>query len=119
MTDTSIDVIDSCSDNSQSDDATTGLDPEDNQQTLQQEPVTELATVVPITIQEDFLQDLCDNAGKHTFSRRNFHDGTRNIWYYYNCFVYLSAINSLPSTLWNSISLMCALVNRAHYAARI
>jgi len=33
----------------------TGLDPEDNQQTLQQESVTELVTVVPITIQEDFL----------------------------------------------------------------
>jgi len=48
------------SDNGQSDDTTTGLDPEDNQQTLQQESVTELATVVPITIQEDFLWDLCD-----------------------------------------------------------
>jgi len=65
MTDTSTDVIDNSSDNSQSDDATTRLDPEDNQQTLQQESATELATVVPITIQEDFLRDLCDNAGKH------------------------------------------------------
>jgi len=58
------------------DDATTGLDPKDNQQTLQQELATELATVVPITTQEDFLRDLCDHA----------------------CFVYLPAINSLPST---------------------
>jgi len=97
----------------------TGLDPEDNQQTLQQELATELATVVPITIQEDFLQDLCDNASKHTFSRQNFRDGMRNSWCHYNCFVYLPAINSLPSTLWNSISLTCALVNRAHCAARI
>ena len=47
----------------------TGLDPEDNQQTLQQESATELTTVVPITIQEDFLRDLCDNTSKHTFSR--------------------------------------------------
>jgi len=60
------DVIDNGSDNSQSDDATNRLDPEDNQQTLQQESVTEL-TVVPITIQEDFLRDLCDNAGRYTF----------------------------------------------------
>jgi len=36
-------------DNGQSDDATTGPDPEDNQQTLQQESATELATVVPIS----------------------------------------------------------------------
>jgi len=45
------------------------LDPEDNQQTLQQESATELATVA--TVQEDFLWDLCDNAGKHigTFFR--------------------------------------------------
>jgi len=46
--------------------------PEDNQQTLQQESATELATVVPITIQKDFLRNLCDNTGKHTFSRWNF-----------------------------------------------
>jgi len=57
MTDTSIDIIDNSSDNSQSDDATIRLDPEDNQQTLQQESATELTTAVPITIQEDFLQD--------------------------------------------------------------
>jgi len=69
MTDTSTDVIDNTSDNGQSDDATLRLDPEDNQQTSQQVSVTELATVVPITIQENFLQDLCDNASKHTFSR--------------------------------------------------
>jgi len=69
MTDTSTGVIDNSSDNGQSDNATTGLGPEDNQQTLQQESATELATVAPITIQENFLQDLCDNAGKHTFSR--------------------------------------------------
>jgi len=55
MTDTSTNVIDKGSDNGQSDDATTGLDPEDNQQTLQQESATELTTVVPITMQEDFL----------------------------------------------------------------
>jgi len=79
MSDTSTDVIDNGSDNSQSDDATTGLDPEENQQTLQQKSATEFATVVPITMQEDFLQDLCDNTGKHTFSRWNFHDGTRNM----------------------------------------
>jgi len=36
-----------------------------------------------------FLQDLCDNAGKHTFSRQNFCDGTRNSWHHYNCFVHL------------------------------
>jgi len=64
--------------NGQSDNAFTGLDPEDNKQTLQQEAVIELATVVSITMQEDFLQDLCDNAGKHTFSKQNFHDGMRN-----------------------------------------
>jgi len=68
----STDVIDNGSDNGQSDDATTGLDPEDNQQTLQPESATELATVVPITMQEDFLRDLCDNAGKHTFSNGTF-----------------------------------------------
>jgi len=39
-------------DNGQSDDATTRLDPEDNQQTFQQESATELATVA--IIQEDF-----------------------------------------------------------------
>jgi len=38
-----------------SDDTMTGLDPENNQQTLQQQSATELATVVPITIPEDFL----------------------------------------------------------------
>jgi len=81
----------------QSDNATTRLDPEDNQQTSQQESATELATVVPITIQEDFLWDLCDNTIKHTFSRLNFHDGTRNTWHH--CFVYLPVINSLTSTL--------------------
>jgi len=36
-------------DNGQSDDTMTGPDPEDNQQTLQQESVTELKTVVPIS----------------------------------------------------------------------
>jgi len=113
------DIIDNSSDNSQSDDITTGLDPEDNQQTLQQESATALATVVLITIQEDFLQDLCDNVGKHTFSRLNFYDGTGNSWHHYNCFVYLSTISSLPSTLWNGISITCALVNRAHCAAHI
>jgi len=97
-----IDGIDNSSDNDQSDDTTTGLDPEGNQQTLQQESATELATVVSITMQEDFLQDLCDHAGKHTFSRRNLRDGIRSSWHHYNCFVYLPAINSLPSTLWNS-----------------
>jgi len=66
MTDTSTDVIDNSSDNGQSDDTITGLDPEDNQQTLQQESVTKLATVVSITMQEDFLQDLCDNASIST-----------------------------------------------------
>jgi len=40
-------------DNGQSDDAITRLDTEDNQQTSQQECVTELATLVPITIQEN------------------------------------------------------------------
>jgi len=54
-------------DNGQGDNATTRLDPEDNQQTLQLESATELATLVPITIQEDFLQDICDNTDKHTF----------------------------------------------------
>jgi len=47
----------------------TGLDAEDNQQTSQQESATELATVVTITIQEDFLWDLCGNASKFIFSR--------------------------------------------------
>ena len=61
-TDTSTDIIDNSSDNGQSDDATTGIQPKDNQQTSQQESVTELATVVPITIRENFLWDLCDNA---------------------------------------------------------
>jgi len=41
-----------------SDNATTGLDAEDNQQTSQQESATELATVVTITMREDFLRDL-------------------------------------------------------------
>jgi len=81
------DIIDNGSDNGQGDDTTTGLDPEDNQQALQQESATELATLVPITMQEDFLWNLCDNAGKHTFSRQNFHDGMRNSWHHYNCFV--------------------------------
>jgi len=58
MTNSSTDVIDNGSDNSQSDNATNGLDPEDNQQTLQQESTTELATVVPITMQEDFYRTL-------------------------------------------------------------
>jgi len=63
-----MDIIDNGSDNGQSDDTMTELDPEDNQQTLQQESVTELATVVPISYHSrDFLQDLCDNADKHTF----------------------------------------------------
>jgi len=119
MTDTSTNIIDNGSDNNQSADAMTGLEPEDNQQTLQQESATELATVVPITIQKDFLCDLCDNTCKHTFSRWNFPDGTRNSWCHYNCFVYLPAINSLPSTLLNSILFMCAPVNRVHCAARI
>jgi len=44
MTDTSTNIIDNNSNNSQSVDATAGLDPEDNQQTLQQELATELAT---------------------------------------------------------------------------
>jgi len=112
---TSTDIIN----NSQSDNATTGLDPEDNQQTLQQESVTELATVVPIAIQEGFLWDLYHNASKHTFCRLNFCDDMRNSWHHYNSFVYLPAINSLPSTLWNGISLTCALVNRAHCSAPI
>jgi len=68
LTDTITDIIDDSSDNGQSDDGMTGLDLKDNQQALQQESMTELATVVPITIQEDFLQDLGDNASKHTFS---------------------------------------------------
>jgi len=46
-TNTSTNIID----NGQNDDATTRLD---NQQTSQQELATELATVVPINIQEDF-----------------------------------------------------------------
>jgi len=76
---------------------------------LQQESATQLATIVPITMQEDFLWNgLCDNAGKHTFSGRT----TTTV-------VYFPAINSLPSTLWNSISLMCAPGNRAHCAAHI
>jgi len=54
MTDTSADMIDNGSDNGQSDDTMTGLNPEDNQQTLQQESVTELATVVPITTLRGF-----------------------------------------------------------------
>jgi len=41
-----MDTIDSGSDNGQSDNAMTGLDPEDNQQTLEQESVTVLVTVV-------------------------------------------------------------------------
>jgi len=45
----------------------TRLDPEDNQQTLQQESATELTTVVPITI--FYRPDLCNNASKHTLSR--------------------------------------------------
>jgi len=65
MTNTSTDVIDNGSDNGLSDDATTGLDAEDNQKTLQQESATELTTVVTITIQEDFLWELCDNAATH------------------------------------------------------
>jgi len=72
MTDTSTDIIDNSSDNGQSDNATTGLDAEDNQQTSQQES-TELATVFPITIEEDFLWDLCDNAGKPDTFSRTFH----------------------------------------------
>jgi len=44
---------------------------------------------------------------KQAFFRRNFCDDTRNSWHHYNCFVYLPGINSLPSTLWNSISLTC------------
>ena len=54
----------------QSDCTTTGLDPEDNQHTLQKESAIKLTTMVPIAIQEDsFLRNLCDNGGKHTFSR--------------------------------------------------
>ena len=94
MTDTSTEIIDNGSDNGQNDDATTGLDAEDNQQTSQQDSVSELATVVPITIQEDFLRDLCDNASKHTF--QNFpHDGMRNRWQHYTCLTYLPVINIL------------------------
>jgi len=119
MTETSTNITDNGSDNGQSDKATTRLDPEDNQQTLQQESVTELTTVVPISIQEDFLWDLCDNAGKYTFSRWNFCDGMRNSWCHYNGFVYHPAINSLSSTLWNSVSLTCVQVNRVHYTTHI
>jgi len=43
-----MDIIDNGSDNGQSDDTTTVLDPEDNQQTLQQESTIELVTVAPI-----------------------------------------------------------------------
>jgi len=117
MTDTSTDVIDNGSDNGQSDDITTGLDVEDNQQTSQQESVTELATVVTIIIQEDFLWNLCDNSGKLIFSR-TFHmvvqgiDGSTT-----RVLFYLPVINSLSSTLWNGISLMCIPVT--HCAARI
>jgi len=50
MSDNSTDVIDNDSDNGQGDDVMTGLDAEDNQQILQQESVTKLAVVVPITI---------------------------------------------------------------------
>ena len=91
------------------DDTTTGPDPKDNQQASQQESVTELATVVVyITIQEDFLWDLCDNAGKPAHIFQNFpRDGTRHSWHHCTCFVYLPAINSLSSTLWYSISLTC------------
>jgi len=39
---------------------------------LQQESATELTTVVPITMQEDFLQDLCDNTGNTHFPDRTF-----------------------------------------------
>jgi len=57
MTNTSIDIINNGSDNGQSDDAMIRLDPaEDNQQTLQQESTTKLTTVVPITMEEDFLR---------------------------------------------------------------
>ena len=42
-TNTSTDVIDNGSDNSQSDDETIRIDSEDNKQTLQQELATELA----------------------------------------------------------------------------
>jgi len=44
-TNTRMDIIDS----GQSDDAMTGLDPQDNQQTSQQESATEFVTVVPIS----------------------------------------------------------------------
>jgi len=47
----------------------TRLDTEDNQQASQRESATELTTVITITIPEDFLQDICDNTSKHTFSR--------------------------------------------------
>ena len=46
---------------SQSDDATTGPDPEDNSENSQQlntDPATDLDTSVPVTIQEDFLRKL-------------------------------------------------------------
>jgi len=51
--------------NSQSDNDTTGLDLEGNQQTSQLESMTELATVFPIAIQDDFLWYLYDNVSKH------------------------------------------------------
>jgi len=109
------DIIDNGSDNGKNDNAMTRLDPEDNQQTSQQESPTELTTVVSITIQEEFYGTFVTMpASKHIFSRWNFHYGTRNSWCHCNCFVYLPAINSFPSTLWNGISLMCAPVNRAH-----
>jgi len=50
----------------------TGLDLEDNQQTLQQESATELTPVVPIIMQEDFLWELCDNTVA-SHSQTNLH----------------------------------------------
>jgi len=61
-----MDIIDNC----QSDDITTGLDPENNQQASQQESVTELTTVVPISYHSRgfSMEPLTRPAGKHTLA---------------------------------------------------
>ena len=46
----------------------TGLNPEvdsQNSQRLNTDPATSLDASVPVTIQEDFLQKLCDNVSTH------------------------------------------------------
>ena len=58
-------------------------DSEDSSQNFQRvntDPVTDLDASVPVTVQEDFLQKLRDNAGEHEFSRTFLWDGTWSIW---------------------------------------